>query len=147
MAVFSTKIPNLGGMRAEKIRKKVDGGQVVRGSGQVVRDGGQGCRRDGEGMAAAVLAGWLVRNKSKTICAPRFMVLFYVQSNLFCTDAEFAPMAAAGSVPAAVRLEGSQAGRWRGDTPLFTCIVGTISRFGLQKFFFGFRVGWAVSIG
>jgi len=46
-------------MRAEKIRKKVDGGQVVRESGQVVMesgqvvsDGGQGCRRDVAEMAA-----------------------------------------------------------------------------------------------
>jgi len=46
---------------------------------------------------------------------------------------------------------GAMAGSWRegwqGYTPLFACMVGTISRFGLQKFFFGFRVGWAVSIG
>ena len=29
---------------------------------------------------------------------------------------------------------------WRGYTPLFTPMVGTISGFSLRKFFFGFRV-------
>ena len=64
-------------------------------------------------MAASVLVVVMVRIKSKTICAPLLLVLFNVRSNLFCTDADFAPMAAAGSVPEVVRLEGSQAGRWR----------------------------------
>jgi len=54
-----------------------------------------------------------VLNKSKTIIAPRLLVLFYVQSNLFCTAWEFAPTEGLAVMPAAVRLEGSQAVRWR----------------------------------
>ena len=68
-------------------------------------------------VAAAVLVGCLVRNKSKTIYAPRFMVLFNVHIDLFCTDADFAPMAEA------VRWGGGADGMvgscaaWRSYTP------------------------------
>ena len=45
-------------------------------------------------------------------------------------------------MPGDGRLEGSQAEGWRGDTPLFTPMVGTISRFSLQKFFSVFGSAW-----
>ena len=65
---------------------------------------------DGDGMAAAaVLEAAMVRNKSKTNCAPLSMVLFYRHSNLFCTAYTFAPAAGLVGMLEAVRLEGSQA--------------------------------------
>ena len=36
---------------------------------------------------------------------------------------------------------------WQGDTPLFTLMAGTIRGFGLQKFFFEFRVRPPASVG
>ena len=79
-------------MRAEKKRKKVDNGAAGDGWRAGMPDGRD---KEGGGTAAAVLVGCLVRNKSKTIYAPRFMVLFNVHIDLFCTDADFAPMAEA----------------------------------------------------
>ena len=64
---------------------------------------------NGGGVAAAVLAGWLVPNKSKTICAPLLIVLFYVLSNLFCTVGKFAPWPELAGMLEADELEGSQA--------------------------------------
>ena len=75
----------------------------------MVRDVGQGRRREWRRRGAAVLAGWLVRRKSKTIYAPLSMVLFIVHSNLFCTAWEFAPAARVPRVPGEGRPEGSQA--------------------------------------
>ena len=86
---------------------------------------------------AAVLVVVVVLNKSKTICAPRFVVLFNVTANLFCTVGRFAPFRRWWWC-----WRGWLAARaaWQGDTPLMTGEKGTISRFSLQKFFFGFRV-------
>ena len=90
----------------------------------------------------------MVRNKSKTNDAPRLVVLFYVQSNLFCTDAEFAPCRRWERCRArAGWLDGARWRGWQGYTPPFTPIVGTIKGFSLQKFFFDFRVPLAVSVG
>ena len=59
----------------------------------------------------------MVRNKSKTNCAPLSMVLFIVHSNLFCTAWEFAPADGLAVMPEAVMLEGSQAGGLSGLYP------------------------------
>ena len=61
-----------------------------------------------------VLAGWLVREKSKTNFVLLSMVLFYVAANFFCTDAVFAPMPSVPGMLEAGRLEGRQAGRQAG---------------------------------
>lgn len=65
------------------------------GTGQGGATRGSGPAAERPGISAAVLVGWLVRKKSKTNCAPRFVVPFNVIANLFYTDAEFAPMAEA----------------------------------------------------
>lgn len=131
-------------MRREKKRKKVDSGAA-----------GEGWRAAGDGIGAwmptegagpspvrrppssAVLAGRLVRDKSKTKTAPRFMVLFNMHSNLFCTVSTFAPFRRWWCCWLwwCCWREGLQA-----IPPPFVCMVGTIRRFSLQKFFFGFRV-------
>ena len=68
-------------------------------------------------MAAAVLAGWLVLNKSKINCAPLSIVLFYVATNLFCTVSTFAPWPELAGMLEADELEGSQAGELAGVYP------------------------------
>lgn len=45
------------------------------------------------------------------------MVLFYVQSKLFCTDADFAPARTVPGMLEAVMRMGSQAGRLAGRYP------------------------------
>lgn len=66
-------------------------------------------RRERRRRGVAVLEAAMVRNKSKTNCAPLSMVLFYRHSNLFCTAWEFAPSARVPRVPGEGRPEGSQA--------------------------------------
>ena len=64
--------------------------------GSCGRDRGGWRATGAAGTAAAgrgVLAGWLVRNKSKIMSAPLLLVLFNVRPNLFCTAWEFAPAA------------------------------------------------------
>lgn len=68
-------------------------------------------------MTAAGLVGRLVLNKSKTFVVPLLLVLFYVHSNLFCTDAEFAPVRTVPRVLGDGRQEGSQAGSQAGLYP------------------------------
>ena len=65
----------------------------------------------------AVLVVVMVLNKSKTICAPRLVVLFNVHIDLFCTAWEFAPAARVPRVPGKGWLEGSQAGSHAGRYP------------------------------
>ncbi len=101
------KIPNLGGRQAEKKRKIFAAG----------RGGGRMARAEGGGAAAAVLAGWLVRRKSKINCALLSIVLFYVLSNLFCTVYTFAPWPGMSGMPEAGRRMGCQAGRLAGLYP------------------------------
>ena len=78
-----------------------------------MRGAGQGSGRERQRVRGSGQRGGrrrrLVRNKSKTNCAPRLLVLFYVQSKLFCTDAGFAPTARVPRVPSEGRPEGSQA--------------------------------------
>ena len=127
-----------------KKRKFLQRVQLVRGGGQGSGRGRQRVRgagqRGGHRRGVVVLSGWLVHSKSKTIRSPLSMVLFYGQSNLFCTDADAAPVPTVGTVPGEGWLEGCQAGGLAGLYPPFTPIVGTIKGFSLQKFFFGFRV-------
>lgn len=107
--------------------------------------GGRPGRRERWRWGAAVLVVVMVRIKSKTNCAPRFVVLFNVAANLFCTVAGFAPMPTAGTVPEGWLAAGQPGGA---IPPPLMVYEGTISRFSLQKFFFGFRVALgAVSIG
>ncbi len=74
-------------------------------------------RAEGGGAAAAVLAGWLVRRKSKINCALLSIVLFYVLSNLFCTVYTFAPWPGMSGMLEADELEGCQAGGLAGLYP------------------------------
>ena len=67
----------------------------------------------------AVLVGRLVRKKSKTFVVPRLLVLFYVQSKLFCTDAEFAPTATVTGMLEEGRPEGGQSEGLSGRYPPF----------------------------
>ena len=83
----------------------------------MVRDGGQGWRRGRRRRGAAGLVVVMVRNKSKSFVVPLSMVLFYVHSNLFCTDAEFAPAARVPRVPGEGWPEGSQAEGLAGRYP------------------------------
>ena len=105
-AVFSQKIPTLEGMQAEKKRKFLQRGQLERGSRRTVRVNGDG---NGGDAAAAVLAGWLVRSKSKINCAPLSIVLFQCATNLFCTVGRFAPAEELAGMLEADELEGCQA--------------------------------------
>lgn len=71
-----------------------------------------GHRRTGGGVAAVVLVVVLVRDNSKIKTAPCFVGAFNVPSNLFCTDAELAPVRTAAAMPAAVVvMAGRRAGR------------------------------------
>lgn len=99
-----------GGEKTKKVDSGADGGQVV-------RDGGQGWRRERRRRGVAGLVVVMVRNKSKTNCAPRLVVLFIVQSKLFCTAWGFAPAARVPRVPGEGRPEGSQAGSHAGRYP------------------------------
>ena len=56
------------------------------------------------------LAVVLVRSKSKTICAPRFVVLFNVSANLFCTIAAVAPFRRLSRVPEGWQAAGQPGG-------------------------------------
>lgn len=79
----------MGGWRGEKNENILHCGSC-RGD----RVGGlEAWRRNGCGMVAAVLAGWLVRNKSKTIIEPTTVVVVGDVAILFCTVGSFAPMA------------------------------------------------------
>jgi len=104
----------LEGIQAEKKRKYLQPGQVARGSGQLEGDQGGG---NGGGVAAEVLAGWLVLNKSKTNCAPCLLVLFYVAANLFCTVGSFAPWPELAGMLEEGRRMGCQAGGLAGLYP------------------------------
>ena len=128
-----------------KKRKFLQRVQLVRGGGQGSGRGRQRVRgagqRGGHRRGVVVLSGWLVHSKSKTNDAPRLVVLFYVQSNLFCTAWKFAPVPTVGTVPswrAGWMVPGGEAGR--AIPPPSTGREGTIDGFSLQKFFFGFRV-------
>lgn len=59
----------------------------------------------------------MVLNKSKTKPAPRFVVLFNVYSNLFCTVGGFAPMAEAVRRWWWCRRDGRQPGSLAGLYP------------------------------
>ena len=111
-AVYMAQIFTERGGQREKKRKKVDSGAAGDGIGAGARGiGGAGGARvrlmecQGRGRRRAVpsredggtaaerrrrgvsgLEAVMVRNKSKTNCAPLSMVLFYMHSNLFCTD-------------------------------------------------------------
>ncbi len=101
-------------MQAEKKQKLFAAGAAGGGSRRTVMADGEG---NGGGVAAAVLAGWLVLNKSKTNCVPRLVVLFNRHSNLFCTVSTFAPWARVSGMLEADEPEGSQAEGLAGRYP------------------------------
>ena len=81
------------------------------------RDGGRDDGGNGGGVVAAVLVVVVVLNKSKTIRAPRLLVLFYVAANLFCTVSTFAPWPELAGMLAEGRRTGCQAGGLAGLYP------------------------------
>lgn len=127
---FLCKYLLIEGRRREKTKKLYSGGQLVRDGGQLVtgsgrdaegrgRDGGGpggmsgGPVAEGGGAVAAVLVVVMVRSKSKTNCAPHFMVFFNVHIDLF---APLPHLHRSGGGGDAEGMAGSWAA-WRGVYP------------------------------
>ena len=120
-------------------------------AGQLVRGGGQGSGRGRDAWLAAGRGdggGGCWCGKSQRLMMHRVWWCFFM-----CNQIYFAPL---GSLHRCRRWERCRAGGlagWcqveglAGLYPPFTPIVGTIKGFSLQKFFFGFRVPLAVSVG
>ena len=125
---------------------------------QLVRGGGQG---SGRGMVAGLAAGrdedgggvwwyWLADwcGKSQRLIVHRVCWCFFSALQTY-----FAPTASLHrrrGCPGCWRRGGWRGARlegWQGYTPPSTGWAGTIKGFSLQKFFFGFRVPLAVSVG
>ena len=136
MAVFSFEIPTSGGTEREKKRKKVDSGAA--GEGWRAAGDGIGADADGGrrpcGMSGGGPGWWYWCGVNQRLKRHRVSWCFLMWLQIY-----FAPLASLHRSGGAGGMVGSRAA-WQGYTPPLMVYEGTISRFSLQKFFFGFRV-------